>query len=151
MKFCFKCPTLFVLDARWGLEYTSVRGTAPFLSLAFQPPRLLYGRAANYGSFIVLSEGMIFSFQGTSYSFGLLPIWGVALAVTIVYLKTECFFRRSYLRFFWRKNNVESMFHFCKKYDKIEIFQKSFLSTKTKNAPLNKQRNAACPEGRNFI
>lgn len=89
--FCFKCPTLFVLDARWGLEYTSVRGTAPFLSLAFQPPRLLYGRAANYGSFIVLSEGMIFSFQGTSYSFGLLPIRGVALAVTIVYLKTECF------------------------------------------------------------
>ena len=43
------------------------------------------------------------------------------------------------------------MFHFCEKYDKIEIFQKSFLSTKTKNAPLNKQRNAACPEGRNFI
>ena len=85
--FCFKCPTLFVLDARWGLEYTSVRGTAPFLSLAFQPPRLLYGRAANYGSFIVLSEGMIFSFQG------------VALAVTIVYLKTECFFRMHSFRF----------------------------------------------------
>ena len=42
------------------------------------------------------------------------------------------------------------MFHFCKKYDKIEIFQKSFLSTKTKNAPLNKQRNAACPEGRDI-
>ena len=97
--FCFKCPTLFVLDARWGLEYTSVRGTAPFLSLAFQPPRLLYGRAANYGSFIVLSEGMIFSFQGTSYSFGLLPIRGVALAVTIVYLKTECFFRMHSFRF----------------------------------------------------
>ena len=99
LKFCFKCPTLFVLDARWGLEYTSVRGTAPFLSLAFQPPRLLYGRAANYGSFIVLSEGMIFSFQGTSYSFGLLPVWGVALAVTIVYLKTECFFRMHSFRF----------------------------------------------------
>ena len=97
--FCFKCPTLFVLDARWGLEYTSVRGTAPFLSLAFQPPRLLYGRAANYGSFIVLSEGMIFSFQGASYSFGLLPVWGVALAVTIVYLKTECFFRTHSFRF----------------------------------------------------
>ena len=99
MKFCFKCPTLFVLDARWGLEYTSVRGTAPFLSLAFQPPRLLYGRAANYGSFIVLSEGMIFSFQGTASSFGLLPVWGVALAVTIVYLKTECFFRMHSFRF----------------------------------------------------
>ena len=115
MKFCFKCPTLFVLDARWGLEYTSVRGTAPFLSLAFQPPRLLYGRAANYGSFIVLSEGMIFSFQGTSYSFGLLPVWGVALAVTIVYLKTECFFRRSYLRFLSKKPEVSlpvlSVFH----------------------------------------
>ena len=99
LKFCFKCPTLFVLDARWGLEYTSVRGTAPFLSLAFQPPRLLYGRAANYGSFIVLSEGMIFSFQGTLYSSGLLPVWGVALAVTIVYLKTECFFRMHSFRF----------------------------------------------------
>ena len=97
--FCFKCPTLFVLDARWGLEYTSVRGTAPFLSLAFQPPRLLYGRAANYGSFIVLSEGMIFSFQGTASSFGYLPVWGVALAVTIVYLKTECFFRMHSFRF----------------------------------------------------
>lgn len=97
--FCFKCPTLFVLDARWGLEYTSVRGTAPFLSLAFQPPRLLYGRAANYGSFIVLSEGMVFSFQGTAYSFGLFPVWGVALAVTIVYLKTECLFRMHSFRF----------------------------------------------------
>jgi len=43
------------------------------------------------------------------------------------------------------------MFHFCKKYDKIEIFQKNFLSTKIKNAPLNKQRNVACPEGRDFI
>ena len=93
MKFCFKFSNLFVLDPRWGLEYTSVRGIAPFLSLAFQPPRLLYSRAANYGSFIVLSEGMIFSFQGTSYSFGLLPIWGVALAVTIVYLKTEVLVR----------------------------------------------------------
>ena len=82
-----------------GLEYTSVRGTAPFLSLAFQPPRLLYGRAANYGSFIVLSEGMIFSFQGTSTSFGRLPGWGVALAVTIVYLKTECLFRMHSFRF----------------------------------------------------
>lgn len=113
--FCFKCPTLFVLDARWGLEYTSVRGTAPFLSLAFQPPRLLYGRAANYGSFIVLSEGMVFSFQGTAYSFGLFPVWGVALAVTIVYLKTECFFRRSYLRFLSKKPEVSlpvlSVFH----------------------------------------
>ncbi|EFQ08172.1 hypothetical protein HMPREF9436_00281 [Faecalibacterium cf. prausnitzii KLE1255] len=86
-----------------GLEYTSVRGIAPFLSLAFQPPRLLYGRAANYGSFIVLSEGMIFSFQGTASNFGLLPIWGVALAVTIVYLKTECFFRTHYVLFL-RKN-----------------------------------------------
>lgn len=91
--FCFKCPTLFVLDARWGLEYTSVRGTAPFLSLAFQPPRLLYGRAANYGSFIVLSEGMVFGFQGTAYSFGLLPIRGVALAVTIVYRRNTVFLR----------------------------------------------------------
>ena len=91
--FCFKCPTLFVLDARWGLEYTSVRGTAPFLSLAFQPPRLLYGRAANYGSFIVLSEGLVFSFQGTSYSFGLSPVWGVALAVTIVYRRIDRFLR----------------------------------------------------------
>ena len=99
MKFCFKFSNLFVLDARWGLEYTSVRGTAPFLSLAFQPPRLLYDWAANYGSFIVLSEGMIFSFQGTSTSFGLLPVWGVALAVTIVYLKTECFFRMHSFRF----------------------------------------------------
>ena len=38
-----------------------------------------------------------------------------------------------------------------KNLEKIEIFQKSFLSTKTKNAPLHKQHNAACPEGRNFI
>lgn len=91
--FCFKCPTLFVLDARWGLEYASVRGTAPFLSLAFQPPRLLYGRAANYGSFIILSEGMIFNFQGTASSFGLLPVWGVALAVTIVYRRNTVFLR----------------------------------------------------------
>ena len=69
-------------------------GIAHTLIGLFQPPRLLYGRAANYGSFIVLSEGMIFSFQGTSTSFGLLPVWGVALAVTIVYLKAECFFRK---------------------------------------------------------
>ena len=82
-----------------GLEYTSVRGTAPFLSLAFQPPRLLYGRAANYGSFIVLSEGMIFSFQGTLYSSGLLPVWDVALAVTIVYLKIEHILRTRYVLF----------------------------------------------------
>lgn len=46
-----------------------------------------------------MSEGMIFSFQGTSYCFGLLPVWGVALAVTIVYLKTECFFRMHSFRF----------------------------------------------------
>ena len=118
LKFCFKCPTLFVLDARWGLEYTSVRGTAPFLSLAFQPPRLLYGRAANYGSFIVLSEGMIFSFQGTSYSSGLLPVWGVALAVTIVYLKTECLFRMYSFRFLdvfvvKKQQNRKLSFRFC--------------------------------------
>ena len=73
----------------------------PFLSLAFQPPHLLYGRAANYGSFIILSEGMIFSFQGTVSSFGLLSVWGVALAVTIVYLKTECFFRMHSFRFLY--------------------------------------------------
>jgi hypothetical protein len=58
---------------------------------------------------------MIFSFQGTAYSFGLLPVWGVALAVTIVYLKTECFFRRSYLRFLSKKPEVSlpvlSVFH----------------------------------------
>jgi hypothetical protein len=41
-----------------------------------------------------LSEGMIFNFQGTASSFGLLPVWGVALAVTIVYLKTERIFRK---------------------------------------------------------
>jgi len=48
------------------------------------------------------------------------------------------------------KNNAEPIFRFCKKYDKIEAFQKSILY-KTKSTPLNKQRNAACPEGRNFI
>ena len=42
---------------------------------------------------IIFVSQLLFSFQGTSYSFGLLPVWGVALAVTIVYLKTECFFR----------------------------------------------------------
>ena len=123
--FCFKCPTLFVLDARWGLEYTSVRGTAPFLSLAFQPPRLLYGRAANYGSFIVLSEGMIFSFQGTSYSFGLLPVWGIALAVTIVYLKTECFFRMHsfrFLDFFSPKKQQNRKFSFRFHIDTFDFF-----------------------------
>ena len=89
------------------LEYTSVSGEFhQSLSLAFQPPRLLYGRAANYGSFIVLSEGLIFSFQGTPYSFEPLPVWGVALAVTIVYLKTERFFRRSHLRFLQQKPEV---------------------------------------------
>ena len=46
-----------------------------------------------------MSEGMIFSFQGTASSFGLLPVWGIALAVTIVYLKTECFFRMHSFRF----------------------------------------------------
>lgn len=82
------------------LEYTSVSGDLHQpLSLASRPPRLLYGRAASYGSFIILSEGMIFSFQGTASSFGLLPVWGVALAVTIVYLKTECFFRMHSFRF----------------------------------------------------
>jgi hypothetical protein len=40
-----------------------------------------------------LSEGMIFSFQGTAYSFGLLPVWGVALAVTIVYRRNTVFLR----------------------------------------------------------
>ena len=68
-------------------------GVSPTPSLAFQPPRLLYGRAASYGSFIILSEGMIFSFQGTLYSFGLLPVWGVALAVTIVYRRNTVFLR----------------------------------------------------------
>ena len=75
-----------------GLECTLVPGVSP-VSLAFQPPRLLCGRAASYGSFIILSEGMIFNFQGTASSFGLLPVWGVALAVTIVYLKTEVLVR----------------------------------------------------------
>ena len=55
--------------------------------------RLRYDRAASYGSFIILSEGMIFSFQGTLYSFGLLPVWGVALAVTIVYRRNTVFLR----------------------------------------------------------
>lgn len=99
LKFCFKFFQPICPRRPLDLECTSVRGTAPFLSLAFQPPRLLYGRAANYGSFIVLSEGMIFNFQGTASSFGLLPVWGVALAVTIVYLKTECFFRMHSFRF----------------------------------------------------
>ena len=61
--------------------------------IAFWTSRLLCGRAASYGSFIILSKGMIFSFQGTLYSSGLLPVWGVALAVTIVYLKTEVLVR----------------------------------------------------------
>ena len=105
LKFCFKFFQPICPRRPLDLECTSVSGDLhPHSTLAFQPPRLLYGRAANYGSFIVLSEGMIFSFQGASYSFGLLPVWGVALAVTIVYLKTECFFRRSYLRFFALKN-----------------------------------------------
>ena len=57
-----------------GLECTLVPGVSP-VSLAFQPPRLLCGRAASYGSFIVLSRGMIFSFQGTAPSLGLCPVW----------------------------------------------------------------------------
>lgn len=82
------------------LEYTSVSGDLHQpLSLASRPPRLLYGRAANYGSFIVLSEGMIFNFQGTASSFGVLPVWGVALAVTIVYLKIEHILRTRYVLF----------------------------------------------------
>lgn len=57
-----------------GLECTLVPGVSP-VSLAFQPPRLLCGRAASYGSFIVLSRGMIFSFQGAASSLGLRPVW----------------------------------------------------------------------------
>ena len=137
LKFCFKFFQPICPRPPLDLEYTSVRGTAPFLSLAFQPPRLLYGRAANYGSFIVLSEGMIFSFQGTSTSFGLLPIWGVALVVTIVYLKTKCFFRRSYLRFLARKTGSDASgfdikttlnryLSFAKNTIKLKFFKKVF-------------------------
>ena len=91
--FFIKIYTIFVPIAEPFPPLNTFSGIMTCLLYTSQPPRLLYGRAANYGSFIVLSEGMIFSFQGTSYSFGLLPVWGAALAVTIVYLKAECFFR----------------------------------------------------------
>ena len=82
------------------LEYTSVSGDLhPTPHWLLQPPRLLYDRAASYGSFIILSEGMIFNFQGTVSRFGFLPVWGVALAVTIVYLKTEHILRTRYVLF----------------------------------------------------
>jgi len=42
---------------------------------------------------------MIFNFQGTASSFGVLPVWGVALAVTIVYLKIEHILRTRYVLF----------------------------------------------------
>ena len=100
LKFCFKFFQPICPRPPLDLEYTSVSGDLhPTPHWLLQPPRLLYDRAASYGSFIILSEGMIFSFQGTSSSSGLLPVWGVALAVTIVYLKTECFFRMHSFRF----------------------------------------------------
>jgi len=41
-------------------------------------------------------------------------------------------------------------FTFVKNTIKLKLFKK-FFEHKNKNVPLNKQRNAACPEGRNFI
>ena len=77
-----------------------------------------------------MSEGMIFSFQGTLYSSGLLPVWGVALAVTIVYLKTECLFRMHSFRFLGffsckKQQNRKLSFRFY-----IDTFD--FLTTKKK-------------------
>ena len=75
---------------------------------AFRPPRLLCGRAASYGSIIV------WKYQEAAYSpfkvhqlRACPPLWGEALAVTIVYLKIKNFFRKWYFRFcsfFHRKN-----------------------------------------------
>ena len=57
---------LFVLDPR-RLEYTPVSGVAHTLIGLFQPPRLLYGRAANYGSFIVLCRGNDVQFSRSAF------------------------------------------------------------------------------------
>ena len=100
LKFCFKFFQPICPRPPLDLEYTSVSGDLhPTPHWLLQPPRLLYDRAASYGSFIILSEGMIFNFQGTVSRFGFLPVWGVALAVTIVYLKTDCLFRMHSFRF----------------------------------------------------
>ena len=94
LKFCFKFFQPICPRPPLDLECTSVSGDLhPTPHWLLQPPRLLYDRAASYGSFIILSEGMIFNFQGTVSRFGFLPVWDVALAVTIVYLKTDCLFR----------------------------------------------------------
>ena len=68
-----------------------------------------------------MSEGMIFSFQGTLYSSGLLPVWGVALAVTIVYLKTECLFRMHSFRFLG--------FFSCKKQQNRKLSFRFYIDT----------------------
>ena len=83
LKFCFKLFPTYLSSTPVGFGmHLGKWGLAPTLH-----------RAASYGSFIILSEGMIFSFQGTLYSFGLLPVWGVALAVTIVYRRNTVFLR----------------------------------------------------------
>ena len=42
------------------------------------------------------------------------------------------------------------MFRFCEKYDKIEIFKKSFLSTKTKKRPSEQAAQCCLPGGAQF-
>lgn len=95
LKFCFKLFPTYLSSTPVGFGmHLGKWGLAPTLHIGFfSHPRLRYDRAASYGSFIILSEGMIFSFQGTLYSFGLLPVWGVALAVTIVYRRNTVFLR----------------------------------------------------------
>ena len=84
---------LFVLDTPEVGTFRRRICTAP---LASQPPRLLSDRAANYGSIIVWkcrkAASSIFKVHGTVSGLSS-PVRGAALAVTIVYLKTEVLVR----------------------------------------------------------
>ena len=121
--------------------------TLPLIGFSATPSSLWPG--CELQKFHCFVRGTDIQFSRYVYQFWAFPLaWGVALAVTIVYLKTECFFRRSYLRFlslknrkqhfrFQCKNNDNTEFWFCPKCAKTRTFQKKkniyiYMNIKTK-------------------
>lgn len=105
LKSCSKFSTLFVLDAWWSWNTPRSVGsfTHTVIGLSATPPSLWPGRELRkYHHYVRGNEYSVFKVRLTVSGFPL--IWGVALAVTIVYLKAECFFRMSCFRFLLLKN-----------------------------------------------
>lgn len=101
MKFCFKFFQPICPRRPLDLECTSVSGDLhPHSTLASSatPPSLWPGRELR--KFHCFVRGNDIQFSRYTCQFRAFPlVWGVALAVTIVYLKTECFFRMHSFRF----------------------------------------------------